>query len=63
MTALQLLRVCTHGAKGNPIACEYSTGGNFLHAVLQYRPQVRGCNGCCCAKRQHRGVHCAQPPT
>lgn len=34
-----LLQVCTHGAQGNPIACEYSTGGNFLHAVLQYRPQ------------------------
>jgi hypothetical protein len=40
LCCMQLLHECNHGSKGNPIACEYTTGGNFLHAVLQHRPLV-----------------------
>lgn len=37
---VQLLAECNNGSRGNPIGCEYTTGGNFLHALLQYRPLV-----------------------
>jgi hypothetical protein len=44
LCCVQLLRECNHGSRGNPTACEYSTGGNFLHAVLQYRSLVSSCS-------------------
>lgn len=37
---LQILNECNNSGKGNPIACEYSTGGNLLHAILEHRRDV-----------------------